>query len=413
MLRMGVIGYGSRISGIVQMIGEFKADTRLVAVADPQKGKVADRLRKQGFADVRLYDDADEMLEKETLEGVLIGTRCSLHSRMAVKVLKRNLPLYLEKPIATNMADLKAIAAAARKTKSPTVVSFPLRVTPLVQIAKEILDSGKIGAVEHVQAWNNVPYGYCYFQGWYRDENETGGLFLQKATHDFDYLNYLLKLAPRTLCAMTSKQIMKGDKPAGLRCVDCDDQEECLESPFHAFYTRGEAREVGLELTQREQCCFAVDTGNEDSGSALIEYETGMHACYSQNFFARKAAGARGARLLGYLGTLEFDWFTDEVKVFVHHSPRTETIKVDTTKLSHGGGDHVLVKNFIDLMRGVSESIAPLEAGLLSVLMCLKAKESARTRTFQDIDLAEIGLSRGDLRATFGTPSNPSAEESA
>jgi len=394
MYRMGVIGYGARISGMVGIIQTFKADTALVAVADPQADKVKAQLAEQGFDGVKLYADADEMLDAEELDGALVGTRCSLHSKMACKVLERDTPLFLEKPVATNMDDLKALAAVSHTTKAQTVVSFPLRVTPLVLLAKEIIDSGKIGTVEHVQAWNNVPYGYCYFQGWYRDENETGGLFLQKATHDFDCINYLLGIAPRTVCATTSKQIMKGDKPPATRCIDCDldDQMKCLESPYHAFYSRGDAKEAGVELAQRGQCCFAADTGNEDSGSAIVEYETGMHVCYTQNFFARRAAGARGARLLGYKGTLEFDWFTDEVKVFMHHTPRDEVYKFDTTKLSHGGGDMVLPKSFIDIMRGTGDSVAPLEAGLLSVLMCLKAKESAATKTFQTIDPAEAGF---------------------
>ena len=39
----------------------------------------------------------------------------------------------------------------------------------------------------------------------------------------------------------------------------------------------------------------------------IVRYESGMHAVYSQNFFARKKAARRGARLYGYLGTLEYD----------------------------------------------------------------------------------------------------------
>jgi predicted dehydrogenase len=322
------------------------------------------------------------MLDKAKLDAVLVGTRCSLHARMAVKVLQRDLPLYLEKPVATNMDDLLALRDAAAKTKSEVVVSFPLRVTPLVQLAEEIIDSGKIGTVEHVQAWNNVPYGDCYFMAWYRDENETQGLFLQKATHDFDYITYLLKLQPRWICAMNSKRIYKGDRPAGLTCDKCDEWDTCMESPFHKYYSRGEATEVAPNPTP---CGFAVDTGNEDSGSAIIEYETGMHASYSQNFFARKKAGARGARFLGYKGTLEFDWYTDELKVFMHHTPRVETYKCDSSAMSHGGGDTVLADNFVRCIRGEQTSVSPLSAGILSVLMCLKAKESAATRTFQEI----------------------------
>ena len=392
MIRLGVIGYGGRAQGVLGLIGQLNAGTEVVAITDVRndeiKQQLANRRAEDGLHQAQadkmgFYDDPDEMLDKEQLDGVLIGTRCSLHAKMAVKVLERSLPLYLEKPVATNMADLLALREAGAASSSEVVVSFPLRVTPLVKLAKEIIDSGKIGTVEHVQAWNNVPYGWCYYQSWYRDENETQGLFLQKATHDFDYINYLLGIAPRSVCAMNSKQIYKGDHPAGLCCDDCDEQDTCLESPFHAFYTKLEAPRVqpsGL------MCGFAVDTGNEDSGSAIVQYETGMHVVYSQNFFARKTAGKRGASLFGYKGTIEFDWYTDELKVHMHQTPRLETYKMNTSGASHGGGDTVLVDNYIRVIRGEAKSIAPLDAGLLSVLICLKAKQSAATKTFQEIE---------------------------
>ena len=363
MLRIGVIGFGGRARGMLQMLQRFKEDTPIVAAADPRTEEVKKALEEDGHKEVALYTDADEMLDKETLDGVFVGTRCSLHARMGAKVLARGIPLFLEKPVATTLEDLKALAAAGAKAKAQAVISFPLRMTPLVQTAKEIIDSGKIGTVEHVQAWNNVPYAWCYYQIWYRDENETGGLFLQKATHDFDYINYLLGQPPRWISAMTAKRVFGGDKPEGLACRDCEDLETCPDGPYQAFYSRAEAKEVDRDSTL--MCCFARDTGNEDSGSALIEYDTGMHAVYSQNFFARK--------------------------VFMHHTPKTETHTFDSSKMSHGGGDVVLLRSFLDIMKGKAASVAPLDAGLLSVLMCLKARESARTRTFQPIDMGDIG----------------------
>jgi predicted dehydrogenase len=388
MLRLGVIGYGGRAQGVIGIMNKFNAGVRVTAITDIRNDEIARQLYERGETPehIAFYTDADEMLDREKLDGVLIGTRCSLHARMAVKVLERNLPLFLEKPVATNMQDLMLLRDAADRSSSEVVVSFPLRVTPLVRLAKEIIDSGKIGTVEHVQAWNNVGYGICYYMAWYRDENETQGLFLQKATHDFDYINYLLGIKPRWICAMSSKRIYKGDRPAGLTCDECDEWEQCMESPYHLFFTRAETPEV---RKNGRPCGFAVDTGNEDSGSALIEYETGMHVCYTQNFFARRKAHSRGARLLGYKGTLEFDWATDELRVYMHHIPRVETYKTDTTQMSHGGGDTVLADNFIRVMRGEAKSVAPLSAGILSALMCLKAKESAATRTFQEIEFPD------------------------
>ncbi|MHB9036631.1 MAG: Gfo/Idh/MocA family protein [Armatimonadota bacterium] len=384
MIRIGVIGYGLRIRVVIDLMQKLGAGTEVIAIADIRDDEIRKQMQDSGkdVDSVAFYTDPDEMLDKEKLDGVMVGTRCSLHTQVAVKVLARNLPLYLEKPVSTNMQDLLSLRDAAEKSSSEVVVSFPLRVTPLVQMAKEIVDSGKIGAVEHVQAWNNVPYGACYYQEWYRDENETQGLFLQKATHDLDYINYLIGLKPTMLCAITSKRVYKGDHPAGLKCNDCSEWDACLESPYHTHYTKQEKDEVE---PNNLMCGFAVDTGNEDSGSAIINYESGMHAVYSQNFFARKSAGKRGAILLGYKGTIEFDWYTDELKVHMHHTPRTETYRMDSASASHGGGDTVLVDNFVRVIRDGAKSVAPISAGLLSVLMCLKAKESAETNTFQDI----------------------------
>jgi hypothetical protein len=82
---------------------------------------------------------------------------------------------------------------------------------------------------------------------------------------------------------------------------------------------------------------------------------------------------------------VQFDWYTDELKVFMHHTPRVEVHKFDSKAMSHGGGDMVLAQSFVDVMHGKGNSVSPLEAGLLSVLMCLKAKDSARSSVFCEI----------------------------
>jgi len=162
-----------------------------------------------------------------------------------------------------------------------------------------------------------------------------------------------------------------------------------MESPYNLYVSSAETAGIDAAPFEPYLCSFAADTGNEDSGSALIEYETGMHVSYTQNFFARKGAATRGATLIGYKGTVQFDWYTDELKVHMHHTPRVETHKIDSKAMSHGGGDLILAQSFVRVMHGRGESVSPLEAGLLSVLMCLKAKQSAETRTFQEVRYAD------------------------
>jgi predicted dehydrogenase len=373
-LRLGVIGYGERARHMTQVLRQEDPECRLTAIADPQVQALRAKMEADGQSTdgMRFYETADEMLAQEALDGVVIGTRCSQHTPMALKVLRRDIPLFLEKPVATTMPDLMALRAAATPR---IVVSFPLRMSAMVQLAREIITAGTIGTVEHVQAVCNVPYGGVYFQTWYRDERETQGMFLQKATHDFDYINYLLAgNHPRTISAMASKQIFHGSHPAGLHCQDCAERTTCFESPYHP----SKPLPLALDQPAKEMCAFAVDTGNEDSGSALIGYESGMHVSYSQNFFVRRKAAKRGATLMGYNGTIEFDWFTDTLRVFRHHAPHVETHQFDSED-GHGGGDSVLARNFLEVMRGTAPSISPLDEGLLNTLMCLKARESAAT----------------------------------
>lgn len=379
-MKVGIIGFGLRARGIWNAISKYDLGVELRSICDVRNNEIKKQLVDMNIPVEKIvfYDNVDEMLNNEKLDGVIIGTRCSLHTKMAIKVISRKIPLFLEKPVSTNIDELNLIKNVYEKNPSPVVVSFPLRATPMIKLVKEIVDSGDIGTIEHVQAFNNVPYGRVYYQSWYRDETETGGLFLQKATHDFDYINYLLDIKPVKICAMTSKQIYKGDKPAGLICENCEEYETCLDSPFYL-------KHFSYDEVQGNMCCYAVDTGNEDSGSAIIRYESGMHVNYSQNFFARKEARKRGATLIGNKGTIEFDWYKREAKVYMHHLPLVKTYQIDTSGMGHSGGDSVLAYNFINVMRKTEKSIAPMEAGLLSALMCLKAKESAFREQFIDI----------------------------
>ena len=317
MVRLGVIGYGRRLRRVLEVIAEVDPGARVVALVDPRAAALREAYPDH-LGSASFYDDVDRMLDEADVDGVLIGTRCSLHTPLAVKVLERHLPLFLEKPVAVDWEQLVTLRAAGERSRCPVVVSFPLRVSPLCEAARALVDDGTIGTIEHVQAVNNVPaYATTYYHGWMRDERETGGLWLQKATHDFDYINALVRQRPVQICAMESKTVFRGDMPAGLTCADCDRQDDCPESPRNAFGGTGEAPPPE---TDDWLCSFAVDTGNHDSASAIVRYASGLHAVYSQNFYSRGGAAARGATLIGYRGTIAFDWYRDELEIRHHQS---------------------------------------------------------------------------------------------
>ena len=243
------------------------------------------------------------------------------------------------------------------------MVSFPLRVSHLCQRAKHILDSGTVGPIEHLHAVNYVTYGNVYFDAWHRDYSVTQGLFLQKATHDFDYLSFLAGAPIIRVAAMsTCGRVYRDAKNRGLN-----------PSPDAIYLDNIGTPESGM---------------NEDSSSALIEFANGAKGVYTQVFYSKRMP-RRGATISGFRGMVEFDWYENKITSIHHREPITDVTTVGESE-DHFGGDLELASNFIDMIRHGAPSAAPIETGLASVYACLAAKESAETGQF--INVTQTGI---------------------
>ena len=388
-IKLGVIGMGERITHMARLMCEIDSAVRVVAVADPQHDTAKARAKKADLPDadaIQFYADVDELLlHADEFDALVIGTRCHLHAPLAAAVARTGLPLFLEKPVAISWDQWHALADAYRGREGNVVVSFPLRCTAHVTTAVEIIRSGRLGTVNQIQAINNVPYGGVYFGQWYRDYEKTGGLWLQKATHDLDYINCLMNATtpggarPLSITAMHSRTVYGGPFPADHRCSRCDVTDSCMESPQNLVARGNDGGMLNYQtptLTSDHACAFSRSIMNQDAGSALVMYGNGAHAAYSQNFLPRQSAGQRGATVIGYEATLRFDWQSDIVTIIDHHRTRVDRVEVAAAG-AHGGGDAVLARNFVDLVRGRDVSLSPLDQGLLSAAMCLAARDAA------------------------------------
>ena len=381
-LNLAVIGMGSRSASLMTVFNRIYPGLRVRCVADPDVEGARRRLRAVAPAQegVRFFAGADELLERaEDFDGILIGTRCNLHAPLAIKVSATCLPVFLEKPVAKSHQQIVGLRDAYRGREKQVVVSFPLRSTPLFAAVMEVVDSERLGTINQVQAINNVPYGGGYYSEGYRDYEVTGGLWLQKATHDFDYLNQVLG-RPVAITSMMTRKIYGGVMPHGLWCSACEKDETCLESP-RGVARRGDDGGVG---TRDHPCVYGDEIKNQDAGSAIIMYEDGAHAVYSQNFVSRRSAGRRGAIITGYRASLSFDWYTGTLTVIDHHRDRVETVKIRAAT-GHLGGDEALARNFGDVCLGRDEARTDLSAGLISAAMCLAARESAHKQKWMPV----------------------------
>ncbi len=382
MVRMGVVGYGGRISGVVEhLLRAVEPDLRVVAVVDPDEAGARSRLAACDKRGAVFYRDFDTMMRQARLDAIAIGTRCNLHAPYAMQAARYDVPLYLEKPVAINLEQATALERAYEGSRCRVVVSFPLRVSPLCELARQYIAEGAVGEPVHVTAVNYVPYGTCYWEAGYRNWDITQGLFLQKATHDLDYLSYLMGQPIVRVAAMATRfKVFGGGKAAGLRCSGCDETATCRESPQNRVRVFGGKPHDHL-------CLYSVDCGNpatgtnEDCSSALLQFANGAHGVYTQVFYTRRDGGARGATVSGYLGSVGFDWYTNELKRVRHFQPFSATEKAGGGA-SHFGGDGELARDFIALVRGAPTSRTPVWMGIQSVYACLAAKQSSETGQF-------------------------------
>ena len=392
MLRIGVVGHGLRVGGFLRStMNTLEPDFRIVGVVDPDEKRARGLMRDCDKADAKFYPTIDEMIRQAKPDGIFVGTRCNLHTPIAVELAKYDIPIFLEKPVAVSMEQALALQDAFAKSKAPVVVSFPLRVTPLCARAIEMVRNGAVGEVMHITGLNYVSYGTVYYEFGYRNYEVTQGLFLQKATHDFDYIMELANSPIKRISANWIRgRIFGGDKPEDLMCSQCPEAHQCPESPQNRI--RNDAGGV-LEdhLCVFSKACGNLKDGiNEEASNSIFEFESGAIGTYAQLVFVRRE-GCRGAIVAGPKGKLSFDWKNDDGIHYVeHHRPYQTTITLcKGGTMAHSGGDIELGRNFIDVIRYGAKSCSPIQAGLRSVFTCLAAREAAQTHRWVDVRQVE------------------------
>ncbi len=407
MIKLALIGAGKRGWDLAMLARQLPEPAFVTVIVDPEPEAVRQRINTQDSNNnsIMFFKDIDSFMQSGiNCDGVIIASRCSTHTDLALRVATLNKPIFLEKPVAINTVQLQSLWQSSLMHRQNVVVSFPLRLTPLFQAVQQIVASGRLGKINQIQAYNNVAYGGVYFGQWYRQVSEAGGLWLQKATHDFDYINALIGARPLEIAATGTRAVYGGQRPCNLKCSQCPDTATCLESPIAHRQRQDDGGMAYGKPGDDHACAFSECIVNDDASSALILYEGGVHATYTQNFISRRSAGRRGAIVTGYQATLIFNWTGGASQIISHFDRDVETLDVPPAIGGHDGGDAALLRNFINVIHGREASRCSLAEGVVSAAMCLAATRSAATHTFQSITLDEKSLSTHQTGEPAGAP---------
>ncbi|GAA3407087.1 Gfo/Idh/MocA family protein [Paenibacillus hodogayensis] len=198
-IKVGLIGCG--------LMGSLHART-LHTLPGVKVAAVHNRTREKAEAlaaevGATVYDSYEALLEQD-LDAVWVATPDHLHVEASKAVLESGKHLFLEKALATSVADgAEIVAAGARHPELKAMVAYPLRFSPVYRAMKEALSRADAG--EPIQAWsmrthfldpNQRVYDkyrdhYYDTPNWYFDDVTAKGPIFSHGSHDYDLLTWM------------------------------------------------------------------------------------------------------------------------------------------------------------------------------------------------------------------------------
>ena len=141
--RIAFIGAGNHATQSLYPNIAHLPEFDLVAVCDLDAEKARYAARK--FGAPAWYTDVETLLEREQPQGVCVCGPPAMHVGVGRQVLRRGIPLFIEKPPGSTLAEAQSLVDLARETQTWGMVAFMKRFAPANVVAKEYLQSEAFG----------------------------------------------------------------------------------------------------------------------------------------------------------------------------------------------------------------------------------------------------------------------------
>lgn len=201
MLKFAIIGFGGLGRLHFRDVAEFSnlaGDLQLVAICDVEetaftkevKTNLGGESSAMDLSVYHLYQDAEELLEKEELDFVITALPTYIHEKVAVMAMEKGIHVFSEKPMAINLEQAENMLAVAKKNQVKLMIGQCLRYMPCYVALKNAIESGKYGKVcraEFTRMSSRVDWSW---QNWLQDMEKSGGAALDMHVHDVDFISW-------------------------------------------------------------------------------------------------------------------------------------------------------------------------------------------------------------------------------
>lgn len=182
--RIGWIGCGRQASEMLLPELVRIDGVGLAALADIDDAALSKTAGRYGVETT--FRDYRDLLSSPNLDGIGMAVGPPIHHEVGLAALARGLPIFMEKPPATNLEGAEQLATAAARSNKPVLVGFMKRFSSGNKIGRNVLQQKDFGApLSFVGSYMTAP---TYFKG----EADYRGFFLHHCIHYLDLAPWLM-----------------------------------------------------------------------------------------------------------------------------------------------------------------------------------------------------------------------------
>lgn len=180
-LRVGMVGYkfmGKAHSNAYRSLPMFFPSAPL----QPEMSVICGR-NEQGVQEAanqfgwsESVTDWRELVKRDDIDLIDINAPSDAHKEIALEAARQGKHLFCEKPLALSLADSREMLQAAEDAGVAHMVGFNYRFSPAVQLAKDLVESGRLGKIYHFRAFSCRTGSWILRSRWYGVYKRSGWL---------------------------------------------------------------------------------------------------------------------------------------------------------------------------------------------------------------------------------------------
>lgn len=184
-LNIGLIGAGR--------IGQLHGNNITFSIPDAKVEAIADSKLNDNMIQwaknlgvTKIYDDACKIFSDDNIDAVFICSSSESHAELICKAAEAKKHIFCEKPIHTNVCDIKKALQSVKKSGVKLQVGFVRRFDHNHKKVRDVVASGELGSPHLIKVTSRDPE-----QQPMEYISTSGGIFLDMTIHDFDMARYL------------------------------------------------------------------------------------------------------------------------------------------------------------------------------------------------------------------------------